>query len=75
MPNEIDIETAKPDAPEQSTTKVVTLGCRLNAYESDVIAANARDAGEGPAVIINTCAVTNDAVAESRRQVLSLIHI
>ena len=53
----------------ESQAKVVTLGCRLNAYESDVIAANARDAGEGPAVIINTCAVTNDAVAESRRQV------
>ena len=51
------------------TAKVVTLGCRLNAYESDVIATNAREAGQGDAVIINTCAVTNDAVAESRRQV------
>ena len=50
-------------------TKVITLGCRLNAYESDVIAQNARDVGDKGAVVINTCAVTNDAVAESRRQV------
>jgi len=57
------------ETPDISKTKVVTLGCRLNAYESDVIASNARDAGEGAAVVINTCAVTNDAVAESRRQI------
>ena len=50
-------------------TKVITLGCRLNAYESDVMAGHARDAGLGDAVVINTCAVTNDAVAESRRQI------
>ena len=53
----------------KSDTKVVTLGCRLNAYESDVMAGHARDAGLTDTVIINTCAVTNDAVAESRRQV------
>ena len=57
------------DTPDSLDTKVITLGCRLNAYESDVIAQNARDAGERGAVVINTCAVTNDAVAESRRQV------
>lgn len=57
------------ETPDINATKVITLGCRLNAYESDVIAANARESGEGAAVIINTCAVTNDAVAESRRQV------
>lgn len=50
-------------------TKIITLGCRLNAYESDVMGQNARDAGLLNRVIINTCAVTNDAVAESRRQV------
>ena len=69
MSDEIDINEDKQASLGESQAKVVTLGCRLNAYESDVIAANARDAGEGPAVIINTCAVTNDAVAESRRQV------
>jgi len=57
------------DAPDSQATKVITLGCRLNAYESDVIAQNARDVEDRGAVVINTCAVTNDAVAESRRQV------
>lgn len=56
-------------SPAKDATKVITLGCRLNAYESDVIAQNARDVGDHGAVVINTCAVTNDAVAESRRQV------
>ncbi len=50
-------------------TKVINLGCRLNAYESDVMAGHARDAGLTDAVIINTCAVTNEAVAESRRMI------
>ncbi|GHA87830.1 tRNA (N(6)-L-threonylcarbamoyladenosine(37)-C(2))-methylthiotransferase MtaB [Algimonas arctica] len=48
---------------------VITLGCRLNASESDAMVALARDDGLTNAVIINTCAVTNDAVAESRRRV------
>ncbi len=49
--------------------EVITLGCRLNASESDAVAAIARDDGLTNAVIINTCAVTNEAVAESRRRV------
>lgn len=52
-----------------NTVDVITLGCRLNASESDAMAALARDDGLRNAVIINTCAVTNDAVAESRRRV------
>ncbi|MGB3455572.1 MAG: tRNA (N(6)-L-threonylcarbamoyladenosine(37)-C(2))-methylthiotransferase MtaB [Litorimonas sp.] len=48
---------------------VITLGCRLNASESDAMAALARDEGLQNAVVINTCAVTNEAVAESRRRV------
>ena len=46
--------------------EVITLGCRLNAYESDVMASHARDAGIENAVFINTCAVTNEAVRQSR---------
>ena len=49
--------------------KVVTLGCRLNAYESDVIAQNAKLSGLKNAVVINTCAVTNEAVRASRQAV------
>ena len=48
---------------------VITLGCRLNASESDAMAAAARDEGLSNAIIINTCAVTNEAVAESRRRI------
>ena len=49
--------------------EVITLGCRLNASESDAMVALARDDGLTAAVIINTCAVTHAAVAESRRRV------
>ncbi|MGB3401385.1 MAG: tRNA (N(6)-L-threonylcarbamoyladenosine(37)-C(2))-methylthiotransferase MtaB, partial [Microcoleaceae cyanobacterium] len=49
--------------------EIITLGCRLNASESDAMVALARDDGLENAVIINTCAVTNEAVAESRRRV------
>jgi threonylcarbamoyladenosine tRNA methylthiotransferase MtaB len=57
------------DTPNIAETKVINLGCRLNAYEADVMATNAREMGQTNTVVINSCAVTNDAVAESRRQV------
>ena len=43
-------------------TEIITLGCRLNAYESDVMRQHAADAGLRGAVIVNTCAVTAEAV-------------
>ena len=52
-----------------SETKVITLGCRLNAYESDVIAGHARDMELTDAVVINTCAVTGEAVRQSRQTI------
>ena len=51
------------------TIEVVTLGCRLNAYESDVIRARAAEAGLTDAVIVNTCAVTGEAVRQSRQTI------
>ena len=53
----------------KAETKVITLGCRLNAYESDVIAGHARDMALRGAVVINTCAVTSEAVRQSRQAV------
>ena len=41
---------------------VVTFGCRLNAYESEVIRREAEAAGLADAVVVNTCAVTGEAV-------------
>jgi threonylcarbamoyladenosine tRNA methylthiotransferase MtaB len=51
------------------TVEVVTFGCRLNAYESDVIGRQARAAGVGDVVIVNTCAVTAEAVRQSRQTI------
>ena len=49
--------------------KLITLGCRLNSYESEVMRNHALAAGLEGAVIINTCAVTNAAVATARNTI------
>ena len=48
---------------------VVTFGCRLNAYESQVIRHAAIAAGLRDTVIVNTCAVTAEAVRQSQQTV------
>lgn len=48
---------------------VVTFGCRLNTYESEVIRREADGAGLGETVVINTCAVTNEAVRQARQAI------
>jgi len=52
---------------------VLTFGCRLNAYESEVIKREAGEAGlgelEGGAVVVNTCAVTAEAVRQARQAI------
>jgi threonylcarbamoyladenosine tRNA methylthiotransferase MtaB len=55
-----------------SEIEVVTFGCRLNAYESEVIRARATEAGLDRAVIVNTCAVTAEAVRQSRQAIRKL---
>src|SRR5205085_8962871 len=52
--------------------EVVTFGCRLNAYESEVIRARAAEAGLSNTVIGNTCAVTGEAVRQSRQAIRKL---
>jgi len=49
--------------------KLITLGCRLNSYESEVMRRHASEAGLGEAIIVNTCAVTAEAVRSSRQAV------
>jgi threonylcarbamoyladenosine tRNA methylthiotransferase MtaB len=51
---------------------VVTFGCRLNAFESEVITREAERAGLADTVIINSCAVTNEAVAQARQSIRRL---
>jgi threonylcarbamoyladenosine tRNA methylthiotransferase MtaB len=51
---------------------VLTFGCRLNAFESEVIAREAERAGLYDTVVINSCAVTNEAVAQARQSIRRL---
>ena len=48
---------------------VVTFGCRLNAYESDQARARAIADGLTDAIIVNTCAVTGEAVRQARQAI------
>ena len=52
--------------------EVVTFGCRLNAYESEAIKARGREAQLQNAVVVNTCAVTAEAVRQSRQMIRKL---
>jgi threonylcarbamoyladenosine tRNA methylthiotransferase MtaB len=54
------------------TVDVVTFGCRLNAYESEVIRREAEAAGLAETVVVNTCAVTAEAVRQSRQAIRRL---
>jgi threonylcarbamoyladenosine tRNA methylthiotransferase MtaB len=56
-------------APIMSDPTVITMGCRLNAHESDVAAAHARAAGLRDLVVVNTCAVTSEAVRQAAQMV------
>ncbi len=49
--------------------ETLTFGCRLNAYESEVIKAEAEKAGLSGALIVNTCAVTGEAVKQARQAI------
>ncbi|MEP6841171.1 MAG: radical SAM protein, partial [Bradyrhizobium sp.] len=51
---------------------VLTFGCRLNAFESEVIAQEAERAGLSDTIVINSCAVTNEAVAQARQSIRRL---
>src|ERR1700742_4893452 len=51
---------------------VVTFGCRLNAYDSEAIRLRAGEAQLRNAVVVNTCAVTAEAVRQSRQAIRKL---
>ncbi len=58
--------------PKSKAPQIVTFGCRLNSYESEVMSEHARYAGLDDAIIINSCAVTNEAVRQARQTVRRL---
>lgn len=49
--------------------EIVTFGCRLNTYESEVMRAHAEKAGLEDAIIFNTCAVTKEAERQARQAI------
>ena len=51
---------------------VVSFGCRLNAYESEVMREHAQAAGWTDSVIVNTCAVTKEAERQARQAIRRL---
>ncbi len=52
-----------------SAPRILTFGCRLNAYESEVMRGHAEAAGLDDAIIVNTCAVTGEAERQARQAI------
>lgn len=53
----------------KKTPEIVTFGCRLNVYESEVMKDHAEKAGLEDAIIFNTCAVTKEAERQARQAI------
>ncbi|MBL8645266.1 MAG: tRNA (N(6)-L-threonylcarbamoyladenosine(37)-C(2))-methylthiotransferase MtaB [Rhodospirillaceae bacterium] len=56
----------------KSSVEVVNFGCRLNAYEAEVMRGHAQSAGLTNTVIVNTCAVTKEAERQGRQAIRKL---
>jgi threonylcarbamoyladenosine tRNA methylthiotransferase MtaB len=54
------------------SVEVVTFGCRLNSAESEVVRREAERAGLSETVVVNTCAVTAEAVRQARQTIRAL---
>ena len=52
--------------------EIVTFGCRLNTHESEIMRRKAHEAGLTDAVVVNTCAVTAEAVRQARQTIRRL---
>jgi len=48
---------------------ILTFGCRLNAYESEVIRGHVASAGLDDVIVVNTCAVTGEAERQARQAI------
>jgi threonylcarbamoyladenosine tRNA methylthiotransferase MtaB len=57
------------DPAQEAELEILTFGCRLNAWESEVMRNHARDAGLDNAILVNTCAVTSEAVRQARQSI------
>jgi threonylcarbamoyladenosine tRNA methylthiotransferase MtaB len=52
--------------------EIITFGCRLNTFESEVIRQSAAAVGLSDATVVNTCAVTAEAVRQARQTIRKL---
>ncbi|MBL8907112.1 MAG: tRNA (N(6)-L-threonylcarbamoyladenosine(37)-C(2))-methylthiotransferase MtaB, partial [Rhizobiales bacterium] len=52
-----------------SEARIVTFGCRLNVYESEVMRARIEESGLKDAIVFNTCAVTAEATRQARQAI------
>ena len=52
-----------------SNSDILTFGCRLNAYESEVIRGHVASAGLDDVIVVNTCAVTGEAERQARQSI------
>ena len=57
----------KTQAPKTPTPEVISLGCRLNIAESERMKGMLADAGD--VVVVNSCAVTSEAVRQTRQAI------
>ncbi len=55
-----------------SKPEIITFGCRLNSFESEVMRSKIAAAGVEKAIVVNTCAVTGEAVRQSRQSIRKL---
>lgn len=63
------VHMSAPTKPPHADVEILTLGCRLNTFESEAMRALANEAALSNAVIINTCAVTGEAVRQARQTI------
>lgn len=54
------------------SVEVVTFGCRLNVSESEIVRRHANAAGLGDTIVVNSCAVTAEAVSQARQTIRRL---
>lgn len=64
MQNENNVQLEKFD-----NNEIVTFGCRLNIYESEVIRDNLARVGAENTIVFNTCAVTSEAERQARQAI------
>ncbi len=73
QPSQQEAQTlSEPEVTEHGNVRLVTMGCRLNSFESEVMRRHAEAAGLSDTIIVNTCAVTAEAVRQAAQTIRKL---